>query len=200
MAEPGPGAGPGGGPGGPPWGARGPRAGLTGRVRLLWRVLMAAWASAWVWNFTKAQPRTFRREQERVSAPPGPPSPRCPKNQMGGYLCWCRPAPAAQCTRLWSRTARTSSGRPHLSAASLASPQRASGLLGSRAQDGGHTQGLLAAFQSAPAWDRQEPHPLPSALPRSSRQSPDPGDHRLSGVEGAMARDGRSYTETLSQF
>ena len=50
-----------------------------------------------------------------------------------GYLCWCRLGPAAQCTRLWSRKARTSSGRPHLSAASLASPQRASGLLAGRA-------------------------------------------------------------------
>lgn len=55
-----------------------------------------------------------------------------------GYLCWCRPAPAAQCTHLWSQKARTSSGRPHLSAASLASPQRASGLLGDGAQEEGH--------------------------------------------------------------
>lgn len=41
---------------------------LTGRVRLLWRVWMAAWASAWVWNFTKAQPREFEKEEGRVSA------------------------------------------------------------------------------------------------------------------------------------
>lgn len=42
--------------------------GLTGRVRLLWRVLIAAWASAWVWNFTKAQPRESKGEEERMSA------------------------------------------------------------------------------------------------------------------------------------
>lgn len=52
---------------------------------------------------------------------------------LAGYLCWCRLGPGAQCTRLWSRKARTSSGHPHLSAASLASPQRASGLLAGRA-------------------------------------------------------------------
>ena len=47
---------------------------------------MAAWASAWVWNFTKAQPEEFKREEEGVSAHPGgcPWGPHCPWSQGGG--------------------------------------------------------------------------------------------------------------------
>lgn len=92
--------------------------------------------------------------------------PRSKEEVRVGYLCWCRPAPAAQCTHLWSQKARTSSGRPHLSAASPASPQRASGLLGDGAQEEGRVQGLPAAFQLLPGlgWAETPPSTFSSSL------------------------------------
>lgn len=43
---------------------------------------MAAWASAWVWNFTKAQPGAFKRDKKRVSVHAG--GPPLPEENVGG--------------------------------------------------------------------------------------------------------------------
>ena len=46
---------------------------------------MAAWASAWVWNFTKAQPTGFKSNEEKGECPPSqvPTIPVAPGESMG---------------------------------------------------------------------------------------------------------------------
>lgn len=103
---------------------------LTGIVRLPCKLLMAAWASACPWNFTKAQPAT--KQYKHTDCIKLQSTTKWNKVLCGAiffyvcYLCWCRRVLSIQYTHLCCQRVQTAFWRPHRSVAFPACPQTTS--------------------------------------------------------------------------
>ena len=87
---------------------------LTGIVRLPCKLLMAAWASACPWNFTKAHPAIKHTHTHPCNGKVWLNKSR-PYVFFVFYLCWCRRVLSTQYTRLCCQKAQTAFWHPRRS-------------------------------------------------------------------------------------